>query len=303
MEKLASDILSNVGVWGLDGTPLKVSVNQKVTEIIVALNAQNKEFLNLRSIQVLSDNNKDLLQTNIVKSATISSNYESDTNEPSCILDKIRKNQLLHSKFEHAPHVTIVFKKAVLVSDIVLFNRADNCGLRSRFIEVTACSSSTEVLRYSHVRPESVASLLAELQGLLASYGKDITLPKTLNFAQKFVRNMVYKLQRNGHIVSDALLTALLPIGKPIPVLDDFSALYITQFIEKKLDASRNASFATRELEQFSTILETDVAIEALANFASNYLSQKKKQATKVVIAKHRVHLDNLLANASRNKS
>lgn len=299
MEKISSDILSNIGVWGLDGEPLKISVNQNVTEIIVALNLQAKEFLNLRSIQVLSESGKDLLHGNKVKSAVISTNFYGDINETSCVLERIRKKQLLHSKFETGPYIKITFKKAVPVSDIVLFNRADVCGLRSRFIEVKAFDGNTEVSCYSHVNSEGVLSLVAELQTLLAKFSDTVSLPETLNFAQKSVRNIVYKLQCKGHSVSDALLTALLPIGKPMPVLDDFSALYITQFIERKLQASRNASFATRELERFNTILETDVSIDALASFASIYLSKKQKKTVKVVIAKHRVHLDNLLANTA----
>ena len=258
---------------------------------------QTKEFLNLSSIQVFSKSGKDLLHSNKVKSAVISTNFYGDISEVSCILERIRRKQLLHSKFEIAPYIKIAFKNAVAVSSIVLFNRADVYGLRSRFIEVKAIDGDAEISCYTHVNSQRLAILVAELQTLLTQYTKDINLPQTLSFAQKYVRNIVYKLQCKGHHISDALLLALLPIGKPAPVLDDFSALYITQFIERKLQASRNASFATRELEQFSVILETDVAIDALAAFASKYLSLKQRKTVKVVIAKHRVHLDNLLSN------
>lgn len=299
MENFTDEIFSNVGVWGLNGEPLEVSIQQEVDQLVIYLNSKQREFLNISAIEVYSLNNENIIFSHYVKGVEISSDYFDKSNK-SDVLSRIRKRQLLHSRFEFKPFIKIYLKESVYVEKVCLFNRTGFCGLRSRFLEIDSLNRGELVSHYSTIDPDEILRLRDELISLLEKFEGEISVPKTSFYAQKYIRNIVFQLLEKGEYVSDELQRALLPVNRSSLLLDDFTVRYISEFIDFKIHASKKLNFPTRELAQFISILSTDVSLDALTKFVSAYLTKKYGTPKKVVIAKHRVHLDTLASNKDK---
>ncbi|MFC3093831.1 hypothetical protein DRW07_10155 [Alteromonas sediminis] len=289
--EIPTELLSHIGVWGLDGTPLRIVTQQHITELQIVLKSESKAFLNLRSIAVIADDGTNIIDSEHVQSAVISSSFHDDSNKETCILNRLSKRAMIHSKFEYQPYINITFKAPVYVKDIVLYNRTGKGGLRSRELEILATYQSEELLRFSFFERLKMQTLAAELSRFLQTHNLPTALPKNIPYAQKHVRSLVYNLLCDGHVLSDELLFALLPASKPLPLLDNYTALYLAKFIERKFNLSPNGQFQTQDLMRFCHLLDSDVAIDVVADFTSRYLSERRGIKTQIVIAPDLVYV------------
>jgi len=259
---VSSDVFSGIGIWGLDGEPLAIEVNQKVTELLISLNSSSKEFLNLGAIEILAEDGSDIVNTGGVKSALISK-----------------------------PSIKISLIQPIKIAKVILFNRRGPSGLRSRTLELKAYCQSEQVFDFSFFDQVNLSKLEKELLALLRKYKSASKLPKNLYFRQKVIRARVYELLCNNHQASDELLAALLPIDRPLPLLDNYTALYIAKFIEDQLNCGSHPSFKTAALTRFAHLLDSDASIELIVDFTSRYLSKRAGKEVKLSITSQEAKL------------
>lgn len=289
------DVFQNIGVWGLDGTPKIVHCDEVLSEIEIFIDDNNCEFLNLQAVEIISDDNENIIHSDLVTKAQLSSNYYNDVDGSTSVLARLIDRRLVHSRFEVKPTLKIIFKVPVKVALIKIYNRADVYGLRSRLIGVNGTLSGMVKFEFRNVTEDLKSELYNELSLVLSKYNKAINLPKSKAFAANYIRSIISDLVESGDIVSDKLISSLLPISSEMPRLDKLSAIYLSDKIEEKLDSKSHIN--TRVLKEFGSILSDDVSIDNLGYFASNYIGKKRSQSTKLVIAKHRLHFDTLVSN------
>jgi hypothetical protein len=293
---IPKSIYSNLGVWGLDGSPLELKIKSDIDKIVISIKTGASQFLNLQGIKAFDLEGNDIMMSDKVKNVRLSSNFYSTEDGGLDILHRVKDGSLIHSSFEQEPSVTITFKEAVHVDALVILNRTGDCGLRSQFIEIETFLANLQTSHFINVSEERVELLNNELKSIVSSKNVSFSLPKHEQSAAQHVRNLLFRLIQDGQEVSQELCEALLPVTGPEPRLDNFSALFITNFIEARLQ--NKSHFNTRELIRFKNLLGTDVSLEALSAFASKELSKRHTKERKVVISKHRVHYNTLIANS-----
>ena len=180
---------------------------------------------------------------------------------------------------------------ALRVRAIHLYNRADECGLRSRFIALKGLDGDRVTVEFRNVSRSRLDALSNELKTVLSQYHGILSFPKDSVHAAKYVRSIVYELLKGGTEVSRELIIALLPISGASPRLDSLSAHFLTDLLERELEHREHIN--TRFLKDYSSILNDDVSIDCLSKFASR---KDGGDGGKLVIAKHRVHYDTLVS-------
>ena len=290
---ITSETFSNIGVWGLDGTPLSIDCDASLTEVRVFLETPAKQFLNIRYVELLDENGTDLIHSELLDSAVVSSNFYSDKDKTNHVEQRLKSKSLIHSRFEVKPTLTIKFRQNVFIKCIKIGNRADECGLRSKSIAVEGYKGEKCAFVFQNLSQQSIEDLTKELLELLVKYHRKIVVPINAVAAAAAIRRVVFELQLEGHNVSEKLLESLLPTSKRAPSLDSFSALYLSNRIENRLAIKSHKP--TKELQKYNFLLTDDATIEALAAFSSNHISTKQKRSRDIVIAKHRTHYNTLL--------
>jgi hypothetical protein len=228
--------------------------------------------------------------------AHISSNYFFEQENSNNITARLINRKLVHSKYETRPTIKLKFFSPLNIQTIKIFNRADSCGSRSRYIAVNGFLDESQNFTFRNVSVDVKEKLKDELCLLLSHYDKPINLPKDNSYTANYIRGIVSELIEIGEEVSDNLIYALLPVSSKMPRLDRLSAIYLSRIIGTELKSKTHIS--TRKLKEFSSILCDDVAIDNLGHSASKILSKQTSSSIKVVIAKHRVHFDTLVAKS-----
>lgn len=300
-----------MGVWGIDGEPISITCAQPIDKIEIIINAPSEEFLNIKSVEVFTKHNEDLIQSELFESAELSTNYFDDTEDKHNVTQRVIQHKMLHSKLEYKPHITLSFKQGVLVDRIVIHNRPGSCGHRSRFITINGSLHGETKLHYSNIEKyastcELELSILLffiskrdhlnnfqnktvrkRLHTLLLRGSKkpfikhiikhifinkiDFHTPAHTVYAQKYIRNLIYKVMQHGTFVSDELLYALLPCKETFPTLDNLSALYLSKLIYKKL--LNRESVELKEIIGFNSLINNNVALTSFIEFANSYLT------------------------------
>jgi len=288
------EVFQNIGVWGLDGSSLDIDCGKDLTELEVFIDTNTPEFLNIRAIEIYSSNDDRINLSECISKAVMSSNYHLVEDGSLDVKDRLLSGKLIHSRYECRPSIKVTFKSPIHVKAIKIFNRADIYGLRSRYIAINGFSDDKRCFEFKNVPNDLKSELYSELMGVLEKYNKPIMLPSDNSSSAKYIRNVVAECILDGELVTDQLVTALLPVNSPSPRLDKLSAIHISNYIDDKLKG--RAHINTRELKKFSSILCDDVSVDQLSKFATEYLANENGQTQKVVIAKHRIHFDSLVS-------
>ncbi len=294
-EIIPVEVFQSLGVWGLDGTPMVINCESLLSELEIFINSKSQEFLNIKAIELVLNNDENIVMTDFLLEAKLSSNYYFDIDGSNDVTSRLLSQNLIHSRFQIKPSLKIKFKLPLNIKAIKIFNRADISGLRSRFIAINGFIDNANSFSFRNVSDLIIKELIEELNIVLLSYNKPLNLPKDKSSAASYIRGIIAESILAGQKVSENLITAMLPVNGPIPRLDTLSAIYLSKFIDGQLSGKSHIN--TRKLKEFGSILCDDVSIDNLGQFASNFLSEKKTNPVKVVIAKHRVHFDTLVAN------
>ncbi|MBY6190510.1 LicD family protein [Microbulbifer agarilyticus] len=292
--EIAFEVFENLGVWGLDGTPLEVVCGENLSELELYIDSGSNEFLNMQAVEVIGSDDRDLIHSDLISSAELTSNYYLKSDGSCCVKARLMERRLIHSKFQVRPTLKIKFKECVTVRSVRLFNRADSCGLRSRFVALVGRRDDDVIFTFENVSESLRRELYEELMCLLSKSEGELSLPRNSTYAAKYLRSKIYDAIKSGVFVSEKLLAALLPVAGPMPRLDKLSAHYLTKVIHDRLSIKSHIN--TRELKKYSGILCDDVSIDCLSKYASKAISNIAGEENKVVIAKHRVHYDTLIS-------
>jgi hypothetical protein len=288
------EIFQNVGIWGLDGTPMVISCESLISELEIFIDSESKQFLNIRALEFILDSGETIVLAELLLAAKLSSNYYFDVDGSDDVSSRLLNRMLIHSNYEVRPSLKLKFKSPLNIKRINVFNRDGIWGLRSQFIAINGFLNGDRIFIFRNVSDKLKNELHDELNAVIASYDKPIHLPKDAFSAASYIRKIVSERMLAGENINETLITALLPINAPMPRLDTLSAIYLSKVIDDQLQGKSQIS--TSKLRNFSSILCDDVSIDSLGHFASKYLSEIKPNPVKVVIAKHRIHFDTLVS-------
>lgn len=287
-------VFESLGVWGKDEDLLTVSIDENISDLEIFIDSTAPDILNLRSVDVLSKGDCDVLTDEYVSSIVISSDFFAQHSEEVDIKRSIFEKKPVRSKLELRPAIKVKFISDLDVGSIKLGNRFGHLGDSSRFIAVNAIHNGSIVKQFHNVPYSLIDSLRKELESVLSRYGKNVSFPKNGKFVGGYIRSILNEVIESGGEITPILRAAVLPHNGRVPRLDTYSANYITEFIQENM--GKKGYFGTKILKRFSAILCNDVAIDTLGEFASQKITEEKEVNTKVVISKHRIHCNTLMS-------
>lgn len=294
ISRLADKVLPGHGYFGSTlETGLRISVDAEVNLIEVELRGELPEFLNLSSILLFDQNGKQYNLKTIVRSATMSSGYDSPG--PIDVKPKLIGKGNLHSGKELVPQLSIVLEKSVFISHIIVVNRSGKHGERSRYLVLTAWNRSSQAARHINSGYRTRAALLQKLaKATQVNLDKDYSTENKLFIKSSELQSAVAQAIKTGRLnLSVEEANTLLPIFASEPIVNGNTLAFAGAAIADMI--IRHKKVQTGFLKDMKAILSTPSHIDYAVDIASKILKREMGNDTTLVVGKHNIGLSTLL--------
>lgn len=284
---LAQMLFPGAGFFGgTEDFALKLDVNTKVDRLVLAIDSGEHEILNIGAIRFHGPDGKEIDRLDLIGSATLSTIYGSTT--PEEVFDRILHGRMVHSKSEERPTLTIDFHAPAEISRIVIFNRGDNYGRRSRFLSVTTFHQNRSVFSYvnsdlENDTPENL-SLLSEISAANDPISDSDDLDQVIE--NKRI-GLVDRIESNDLDWDARQLAKLLPMFQINESASNFE-LTICATIVLKLHGGKSYC-ATDQLVPLQSFLSSDAIIGKVLAEANRLIELWTGTSENLVASKHRI--------------
>lgn len=255
---LAEALLPGAGFFG--GTrefALNIPLGLTVDRIEIAIDEGKPQFLNLGEIVLYGPDGREYNRSEVIRDVRLSTIWGERTS--SMVRERVFAGGLVHSKAEMRPFLTLDLHAPIELNRIVLLNRNDIYGRRSRHLRLEVSRDEEVLLSHVNFGPEHQ---IAELNDLLLAVG-GIGIPDRSPDQQGFiaeVRSAILAQIDGNHLAWEPRrLAQLLPVFTPQDEITDFQAAISAQII---LDlVGTRASLETKVLKPLAAILATSSSI------------------------------------------
>lgn len=271
---------------------LTVEVNAIVDRVEISIEAPAAEILNIGEISFVGADGAFVSKVETCTRVEMSSIY-GDVTLDKCFSDFIA-GCLLHTKAEARPSIQIFFKNPAFVSRVLVKNRGDVYGCRSKYLAIRTFSGHGLVSEYKNVKPDDasrdVVRLLAELSLIDELPGSEKEL---IPFVREVRRRIIERIESDAIDLSFRQVCQLLPLMETNRELTNYHlALCAFAVLRQWKD---NDHVETDFLRSFSPILRTDLSIDKLRAEIERLLSRRTGVDTPVVIGRHRINESKLI--------
>lgn len=284
---VADHLLPGFGFFGAtDPFALRVDVNAEIRGVALTIRAPRPEFLNIGSIEFFGRNGEIIDRAELVKAVVMSSTY-GDVSADSC-RDQVVEGRLFHTGKEAAPRVEITFKLSVEISHLVVRNRGDGNGRRSRCLNVEALSDEGWSLIYEN---DTVGGRRQALDELCAISGVELNLTSTADILPEVERvreGLRRKFEAAPPEMDFLSLCRLLPLHLDAPGTTDFHLLVLATIVLKLIGGRGHVPTAL--LRPLRPVLSSSIVIERVQAEATRLHTLWTGTTAPVALTKHGIH-------------
>lgn len=285
---LVDALLPGIGFFG--GTPetaLRIPVGAAVDRIELSIEAPASEILNIGEIRLLGVDGEALDRRAACASVELSSIYGGKS--PDDCFELFVAGQLLHTETEARPSIVIRLRQAIALESLILFNRRDVYGSRSRHLVVRAYAGDALAVDYRNLTPEKV---MQELTAVLDEAGMGEHVPQAdaevPGFLASVRAGLLDRIGRGAVGLAPTRLMQLLPVyGAKGSITYFHLALCAHIVLERWGDAP---ILRTSFLEPLGRVLSSDFALERLKVELEALIERRRGRAANVVISRHHIH-------------
>jgi Glycerophosphoryl diester phosphodiesterase len=282
---LIDALLPGAGFFGASPENcLNLEVNAVIDRVEISIEAPAAEILNIGEINLKGADGIFIPKLESCARIEMSSIYGDSTLEK--CFDDFVAGRLLHTKLESRPCVQIFLKSPTFVRGVMIKNRGDVYGCRSKYLVMRAFCGQNLVSEYQNLNPEEakrdVEQLLGELGLIDKLPGSEKELVSFVRDARRIIKNRV---EANTIDLSLRQVYHLLPV---MSVNREVTNYHLTLCaLAVLLQWEDRDHVATKFLRSFASILRTDISIEKLANEVERLSRSRLGSDRKVVIGRH----------------
>ena len=272
--------------WNGNDFSFVFEVNDFIDCLHVAIDEGKQQFLNIAEFRFFDENQKEISRETLCSAVKLSSSYADEDDD--IIFEKFLIGRMLHSRFELRPSLLIKLKEKTKISKILIGNRKDVYGQRSRFLKATALLDGLPIAEKSNSNHNEAQASLSELLFELDLLDQ---VPRDVNDVAEFVSLIRQRLCDEilaGKFTADHMkLVWFLPLYDPTESPSDFD-ICICAAILFQLRGDR-VYFPPKRLQPISAVLPSDADISRLCDTATQIQRQKTGGTTKFVATKHAI--------------
>jgi len=297
MATRASEALPGFGFFGGSSkNSLELDVNSEIDEVCLSIDGPAPEYLNFGAVRFFSATKKEIPRDALCASVLATS--ISGGRPVSELLDSFLKGRMVHTEKESKPAVRILFKSATYVSRVIVANRNDEWGVRSRHMIVRGLLAGEARFNWNNIDEARLAKCFEELSERFRDTAHPESDPAECppDQAGEVLRRALARVVTDGKAGSgtdwrDAIVCLDL-YGAKCQLSDDGYTIlaYYTLFLMGSGD-----SLQTSELSPFSRILATTTSIGRLIERINQVASIYRSAGNNFVISKHSLNASRLM--------
>lgn len=262
-----------------------------VDQIILSVNAPDKEFLNIYPPVLKSGDGSTMSLDGLIADASISSrrkNHEEDD-----LRAEIRAGSLIHSAREIYPTLRIKLKSPVFVEEICIQNREDVYHKRARYLNLKAFHSGRLVAEFQNSSPAQLVKMLARICEVvsfdLPAQGP-LDVPQMTDEISSRIQDHALRGKLNLEYREFPYLLPMFDgVADPDPYQEAICAALIVAILGEKTYAG------TKDLKIVSQFLHSGEAIEKCRKLASKIANMTIPRNCDLTISKHQIHFSRLV--------
>lgn len=286
VDMVADHLLPGFGFFGAtDPFALRIDVDREIEGFALTIRGAKPEFLNIGSIEFVSDDGQFIERSELIKSAHLSTVYSGQMGDECA--ERIIAGKLIHSEKEAEPRLEVRFRGPTKVSFIIVRNRGDGYGRRSRFLNVEVLSGEAWELIYENDTAERRRRALAELCEISKV---ELTVESTADVLPQVERireGLRRKFEAGPPDLEPLDLCRLLPLHIESAGTTDFYLLVVATIILKHIGGRHYTP--TAALRPLKPVLSSSIAIERARQATSRLDGLWTGATAPVVFAKHRI--------------
>lgn len=292
-QELAAALLPGVGFFGhAPETALDVPIDAVIDRMEIAIEAPRPELINLQEIRFFGEDGQELDRASLCEDVRLSTIYGGKTQTD--VMSDFLAGRMLHSCTEERPKLDIRLVGPTRLRRIVIANRGDVYGGRSRHVVLRAFRSDELVARYENL---SMTKLLGEMKSLLDVLGLEepgLGSREELASFVRDVRNAIRSRIEDDRFEWEAgKIRSLLPLYETHPEVSAFHILVIAHAVLAEWEGKD--ILETHRLRPFGHILSTDLSLDRLRQEIERLLDARGHGRDTIVIARHHIHKSRLL--------
>lgn len=290
---LIDALLPGAGFFGASPENcLNLEVNAVIDRVEISIEAPAAEILNIGEINLEGADGIFIPKLESCARIEMSSIYGDSTLEK--CFDDFVAGRLLHTKRESRPYVQIFLKSPTFIHRIMIKNRGDIYGCRSKYLVMRAFCGRELVYVYQNFNLDDAKREVEQLLGQLGIIDK---LPGSEKGLESFVRD-VQRIIKN-RIEASTIDLGLRQICHLLPLTSvnrEVTNYHLTLCaLAVLLQWEDKDHVETKFLRSFASILLTDLSIDKLANEVERLSRSRLDSDRKVVIGRHRIQESRLI--------
>lgn len=276
-----------------------VQINDKIDGFTICINEDHPQFFNMLLPHIELDCGRVLGPKDYLAEYTITTSYPT-FKQATVKIDNFR-DDMIHSSLELRPTLTVKLVKDLNVKGILLINRNDKYGTRSRFAELRTYNQGNEVSFFSAASNDE---LMKSYEALRYSLG--VRESRSFNAELLMVKKALSRCLITGVTrLSFLQICELLPIYDSVQNLSEYDLMLVRLSVLKLMDGRSSAPTAalgvmanilsTRErMDKISEILNKTEPY-GIFDFVSIFLKKLKSYTDpELVISKHEINFSEI---------
>ena len=291
--KIASEVLPGQGFFACqDVFALVAPINSEINEIEITIEAPKDQILNLDQVNLIGHGGKILDKTKIITEAQLSSMYKNKSRNDLLTCVQTGKG-MIHTNREPRPSLKLKLDKSNYLQSIVIKNRNDKNGRRSKFLVVRTYNNNAKISEYINCSRERAKALISELCDASSVSLEHLSEGESASSLTAKLKEGIKGALANGLLDWDARkLIQLLPIYEKNPEITEFHE-YVLSIIFLKLLGSAGY-FGTKSLIPLSPVLRNHKTIKNVLDQASLLSESVTKVDSQIVLSKHSLNRSRL---------